>query len=82
MIDPTKEIPAMINGIRGGLISLSEVHRQSGFNSDSLLEEIAKDNARLDALGIVIDSDPRKTMKAGTAQAYIEQVPEPDVTAQ
>jgi len=71
MIDPTKEISASINAVRGGLISLSEVHRQSGFDSDSLLEEIASDNAKLDALGLILDSDARKTMKAGGAQAYV-----------
>lgn len=75
MVDPNKEISATITAIRGGLMSLSEAHRQSGFNPDELLEEIAADNAKLDSLGLVIDSDPRKTMKAGIVQSYIDKAP-------
>lgn len=78
MIDPSKEISATINAIRGGLMSISEAHRQSGFNSDALLEEIALDNSKIDALGLILDSDARKTMKAGVAQTYVDGVTEPD----
>lgn len=72
MIDPTKEIAASVNAVRGGLMSLSEAHRQSGYDSDALLEEIARDNEKLDKLGLILDSDARKTMKAGVAQTYID----------
>lgn len=68
MIDPTKEIPALIMAARGGLKSLSEIHRESGYDSDSVLEEIASDAEKLDALGLVLDSDARKTMKTGGLQ--------------
>jgi len=71
MIDPTREIPALVNAARAGLMSISEIHRQSGYDSDSVLEEIAADNQKLDALGLILDSDARKTMKAGVAQPYI-----------
>lgn len=72
MIDPTKEIPAMINGVRGGVISLQEVHRQSGYDSEQVLNEIADDNKRIDKLGLILDSDARKTMKAGVTQPYLD----------
>lgn len=71
MIDPTREIPALINGVRGSLYSLQEVHRQMGYNSDDVLQQIKDDNDKLDKLGIISDSDARKTMKAGVAQPYI-----------
>lgn len=85
MIDPTREIPALIHAARGGLMSLSEIHRQSGYDSDSVLEEIARDNEKIDALGLIFDSDARKTAKTGGAQSYIgspdgkaaEPTPEP-----
>jgi len=33
-----------------------------------VLAEIAATNAKLDALGLVLDSDPRRVTKAGSAQ--------------
>lgn len=72
MIDPTKEIPAQINAVRGGVMSLQEVHRQNGYDSDEVLRQMAEDNAKIDQLGLVLDSDARKTMKAGVTQAFLK----------
>lgn len=72
MIDPSKEIAAQINAVRGGLISLQEVHRQNGYDSEKVFEEIASDNERIDKLGFIFDSDARKTMKAGVTQAFLK----------
>lgn len=80
MVDPSKEINATVNAVRAGLMSLSEAHRASGYDSGKLLEEIAQDNARLDALGLILDSDPRTTMKAGVAQTYVDEKPAPEVS--
>lgn len=68
LIDPTREIPATIKAIRGGLMSLSEAIRESGHDPKQLLEEMKKDSAMLDSLGLVLDSDPRKTMSSGSIQ--------------
>lgn len=72
MIDPTKEISATVNAVRAGLISLSEAHRQAGYDSDKVLAEIASDNSKIDELKLILDSDARKTMKAGVAQTYVD----------
>jgi len=68
MIDPTKEIPAIIDGIRGGIITLSEAIRQQGKDPESHLEEIARDNQTLDELELTLDSDPRKINGSGAQQ--------------
>lgn len=59
LIDPTREVPAITDAIRAGLMSLPEAQREQGYDPDRLLEEIAEYNAKLDALGIVLDSDAR-----------------------
>lgn len=69
MIDPSKEIAAMREAIRAGLMPLSEAHRQLGEDSDDLLEEYAQVNVKIDAKNLVFDSDPRKVSAAGLAQA-------------
>ena len=38
-------------------------------NPDAVLAEIAATNAKLDALGLVLDSDPRRVTKTGSAQS-------------
>jgi lambda family phage portal protein len=68
MIDPTKEIPALIAGIRGGVTTLPEVVREQGRDFDEHIAEIKKANEALDKAGIILDSDARKTMKAGAIQ--------------
>lgn len=68
MIDPGKEIGSMRDAIRAGLQTLSESHRQLGYDSDEVLVEMASDNQKLDNLGLVLDSDPRKVMKSGSKQ--------------
>ena len=45
--------------IRAGLISRSEAISAYGYDAEDVDREIAADNARADALGLVFDSDPR-----------------------
>jgi lambda family phage portal protein len=68
MIDPTKEVPATINAIRGGLLTLSEAIRQHGHDPREHLQEWADDAKLLDDLDLVFDSDPRKVNKTGLKQ--------------
>jgi capsid protein len=65
MIDPTKEIPAMIKAARAGLTSIPRIHASLGENSDEILEEIAEFNEKMDDLGIISDADPRNTNMQG-----------------
>jgi lambda family phage portal protein len=66
MIDPTKEVPALRDAIRAGLITLPEVQRQQGYDPDALLSEYQKSNEALDKFGVILDCDPRKISRAGT----------------
>ena len=59
----------MKDAMRSGITSLPEVHRELGANSRAVLHEISETNALLDELGIVLDSDPRKTSNSGLNQA-------------
>lgn len=69
MLNPAQEVPAMMRAARAGLQSLPELHRELGMKSSAVLKEIAKSNQLIDELGLVLDSDPRKTSTAGLTQA-------------
>ncbi|WKB50785.1 phage portal protein [Eleftheria terrae] len=58
-VDPKKEFDAMNTAIRSGLLSRSEAISASGYDAEDVDREIAADNERADALGLVFDSDPR-----------------------
>lgn len=58
-VDPQKEFNAMKLAIRAGLMSRSEAISAYGYDAEDVDREIAADNARADALGLVFDSDPR-----------------------
>lgn len=68
MVDPTREIPAEIKAIRGGLKTLSQSIREQGRNPETHLDEIQSDNQSLDQRGIILDSDPRRLTMSGTNQ--------------
>lgn len=68
MIDPKSEIAGIRDQIRAGLTSLPEAQRELGFDPDGLLDEIEASNQALDARGITLDSDPRKTAAQGQQQ--------------
>ena len=67
-VDPQKDAMAHLLSIRSGTMTLAEVIAKQGRNPDAVLAEIAATNAKLDALGIVLDSDPRRVTKTGSAQ--------------
>lgn len=68
MIEPDKEGLALQRLVRTGLMTLSEAIRERGYDPEELLAEMAADNKRLDALGLVLDSDPRRMTQAGQVQ--------------
>jgi len=69
MIEPDKEGLAYQRNVRSGIMTLSEAIRERGYDPDELLAEMAADNKKLDALKIVLDSDPRKMTQVGQSQA-------------
>jgi len=68
-VDPQKDAMANLLAIRSGTATLAEVIAQQGRNPDAVLAEIAATNAKLDALGLVLDSDPRRVTKTGSAHS-------------
>jgi lambda family phage portal protein len=76
MLDPVNEGLAYARNVRASVQSLSEVLRERGYDPNDLLEELSKDLKKLDKLGIISDSDPRKTTQQGMMQMTTEP-PEP-----
>ncbi|TXL70110.1 phage portal protein [Vineibacter terrae] len=67
LVDPQKEIAAERDAIRSGLKTLRMAIAETGEDADELFEEMSETNTLLDKLGIVLDSDPRRTRPATTA---------------
>jgi lambda family phage portal protein len=65
MVDPDKEGLAYKRLIRAGLMSRQEAVRERGYDPEAVLAEIAADNAAVDKLKIILDSDPRNTTEQG-----------------
>jgi lambda family phage portal protein len=65
LIDPAREIPAMVTAIRAGLASRSGTVRRLGEDPERLEAEIRQDAQDADAAGLIFDSDPRKTAAGG-----------------
>ncbi len=68
MIDPTKEIPAAINAIRGGLSSRSAQIASMGGDIEEVDAQIKKDNDNSDKNNIILDTDPRYIDGSGRFQ--------------
>jgi lambda family phage portal protein len=78
MIDPVNEGLAYQRNIRSGIQTLSEALRERGYDPEAVLAEMAADNDRIDALGLILDSDPRKMTQAGQLQG--DGLPKPEAT--
>lgn len=65
MIEPDREGKAAILKVRGGVQTLFDMIREQGYDPAEHLAEIAEGNEALDALGIILDSDPRTTTQVG-----------------
>ena len=68
MVDPAREIPPIIATVRAGLMTLPEAIRSFGYDPAAVIDEIAAFNSELDAAGVVLDTDPRKTSQQGQWQ--------------
>lgn len=69
MIDPSSEVKATRDAIRAGLDTISAAARRRGEDPDVFLAEWAADAAKLDALGLIFDSDPRRVTAVGNPSA-------------
>lgn len=71
-IDPLKDAQADKINLRIGSTSLPRVLAENGIDLDAHLAEIASVNEKLDALGIVLESDPRQDMGGGETPEMME----------
>jgi len=71
MLDRRAETLVDVMRIRAGLASRGEIVARAGWRVEDVDAEIAQDNARADALGLVFDSDARRRTQQG------QNVPEP-----
>lgn len=67
-IDPLKDLNADIIAVRSGRMSLGDFIASWGEDPHEQLAEIAAFNAEIDKLGLVLDTDPRKTAAGGQMQ--------------
>lgn len=67
MLNPSEEVPAIRDAIRSGQKTISGAARERGEDPDTFLAEWAADAKKLDDLGLIFDSDPRKVTAVGNA---------------
>jgi capsid protein len=77
MIDPTREIPALISAVRAGIMSLSEVQRSFGYVPEEIIAELAIDMQRAKDAGLTLSVDPGLVSDSGVAQAAGNAEPAP-----
>jgi lambda family phage portal protein len=68
-VDPAKELDAAKASVRSGFTSRARVVSESGYDIEDVDREIAQDQARADRLGLVLDTDARKTADNGMRPA-------------
>ena len=83
MIDPTREIPALIAAVRAGIMSLSEVQRSFGYVPEEVIAELAADMDRAKAANLILSVDAGLVSDSGVTQArpagsgFISSAPDP-----
>lgn len=74
-INPVQDVQAKRDEVRAGFKSRSQVVSEAGDDAVLVDAEIAADNERADADGLVFDTDPRKTAQTGVSQAADDPPP-------
>lgn len=69
MMDPATEVPATRDAIRAGLMTISQAAEERGEDPDVFLAQWAADAKKLDDLGLIFDSDPRRVTQVGNSVA-------------
>lgn len=72
-IEPYKDALADLITIRSGTRSWFDVTASRGRNPDDVLAEIVDANAKFDAGGVTLDSDPRRTSMKGLLQKLLPE---------
>ena len=71
VVDPPKDAKANLLSILSGTMTLAEVIAKQGRNPDAVLTEIAATDAKLDALGLVLDSDLRRVTETASSTSHL-----------
>ena len=71
------EVQGLQAKVRSGFMSRTEAINQSGLDVEQVELELAAENRRADALGLILDSDPRKTSMQGQEQPTAVDDPPP-----
>jgi capsid protein len=71
-----KDIQADILAVRAGVMTLKEAIARQGYEPAQVLAEIAAINAELDAFGITLDTDPRRSTRTGQWKQQHEEKPD------
>lgn len=73
MLNAREEVAALLSSVRAGFVSRSEVIESVyGLDPETVENEVGRDNSRADALGLIFDSDARRTSMQGQAQQQTE----------
>lgn len=75
-IDPKKEADAMLALSRGGLQSLQQLIAERGGRLQDVFEQLRRERALADELGLVLESDARNTLATATAPAVVDPADE------
>jgi lambda family phage portal protein len=76
LVDPAKEIKALIEGVRAGFFSLSEIQRSLGYIPSEVMGELEKDIADARQKGLMLSVDGMAGSGAATAEPGDEAEPE------
>ena len=79
---PVQDVDADVKAIRAGLTSRTRRTLAQGEDPESVMDELASDNAAADERGLVLDSDPRMVSAAGLTQARPAGTRLPDTTGE
>lgn len=72
LVEPAREIMALIEGVKAGFMSLSEVQRSLGFIPREVMEELEKDIADARAKGLSLSVDGVSGQRAAAGDADTE----------
>lgn len=72
-VNPVQEATANMIDVRSGFDSRDNIIARKGYDPNSLDKQIVESNKRVDANGLIFDSDPRSMTKSGVTQTSPEQ---------
>jgi capsid protein len=76
LVDPAKEITALIEGVKAGFMSLSEVQRSLGFIPAEVMAELETDMADARGKGLALSVDGMTATAGRTAAPAEDAEPE------